>query len=40
VDNRHSFFTNLQSLESFADVDADTDAYIDNIGSNSRLINE
>lgn len=38
ADNLHSFFTNLQPLESFADIDAE--AYVDNIRSNSRLINE
>jgi len=38
ADNLQSFFTNLQPLESFADIDAE--AYVDNIRSNSRLINE
>lgn len=38
TDDLQSFFANLQPLESFADIDAK--AYIDNIRSNSRLIDE
>lgn len=37
TDNLQSFFANLQPLESFSDIDAE--AYVDNIRSNSRLIN-
>ena len=38
ADNLYSFFSNLQPLESFSDIDAE--AYVDDIRSNSRLINE